>query len=868
MSWWRAVLLMVIVLAKGALASTVELPSGYDNYSLNAYASYLVDREGSMDVEQARNSDRWQLNAAGDVLNFGFTPHAVWIREKLVVPPHQNGPWHLVIPYPLLEHADLFLQQNGALKPVPKVAGSGEVRSHHLHFALPDTGAEPVELLLRVQSSTSLQVPLELWSHHYLVNHQNAETMVWGLYYGVLLALMVYNAFLFASMRDSAYLYYVLYLGSLVLLMLCLSGFGPLYFWQSAAAARYVLPVATGMTALWSILFALAFLRSCGIHPALRKTLRLMAGLSVLLVLYAFAGTDAGATAAGLLGLAGLVVVILAGLNALATGAAIARYFNLAWTAFALGTMIYLLNVFDLVPVSQFTSHAIQGGSALEALLLSFALAHRIKEERRLKLSALEQKADVEQQMKREQELALERALHDSLTQRPNDALLVRRVQELIRAHGPVDAFALVLFYCPQLKEISSSLGRRLAEEVFCSVVEDMNRLMAADEQNIAIEKSSDSYVAVTEFGALVALCSIGDGQESVLDHVRQYLSFYDRHVDIDGVLLDLDIVCGIACYPRQSDRADLLLQHAAAARDFGLRTAERITVYSSEIESFGRRRLLLIGALSQAIRDRELELYLQPQVNASTLMLVGAEALLRWNSPRLGAVPPTEFVEVAEQAGLIDLLTHYVVENGFALLKRLQQDGLNITLSINLSIQNLVDPGIVAFVTAAAAKAQIMLSDVVLEVTETSVSENLDQVIESLQQLAAAGCCIALDDYGTGYSSLAYLSRLPIHELKIDRSFIAQMHRSDSDFRIVDNTIKLARALEIQTVAEGVEDAATLGQITRLGCDRVQGYFIAKPMPLALFRERYVKPQAQLPELGAGHEQAAQGQSARRPHS
>lgn len=855
---WLAIMLVIGVVSGMTTASlaaaSAKLPAGYDHYSLNAYASYLLDPKGELTPETVLAADQWQSNVGGGVLNFGFTSDMVWIKTRIDIPQDRSDDWHLVVPYPLLEHARLYVR-NSAHQPVVAVsAGSREIRSHFLHFPLPPALQGSVELLLQVQSFTSLQIPLELWSRNMLLNRLNSETMIWGLYFGVLLALMAYNAFLFLSMRDIAYCHYVLYLGSMVLLMLCISGFGPLYVWDDSSRLRLLLPVATGMTSLWAILFALSFLRGSLIHPRLVLALRAVAVLSVLLILYSLGDSARAALLAGLVSMLVVVIVIVAGLNALASGAVIARFFILAWTAFALGALIYILNIFNLVPVSRFTTHAVQVGSALEAVLLSFALAHRIKEERQLKLTALEQKSQAEQQMKQAQSLALEQALHDGLTQRPNDALLTRRVQDLIRVNGPVDAFALMLFYCPQMKEISSSLGRRLAEEVFCSVVEDMNRLMADDPQNIAIEVSSQSYVAVTEFGSLVALCSLDGGAESIHEYAQRYLAFYDRNIDIDGVLLDLDIVCGVACYPKQSDRAELLLQHAAAARDFGLRTAANVTIYSSEIEAFGRRRLMLIGGLTQAIRDSELELYLQPQVHCGSLHLAGAEVLLRWNSPRFGQVSPQEFIEVAEQAGLMGLLTRYVIDHGFALLAGFRRLGWPISISINLSIQNLIEPGIVHYVTRAAATAGVALSDVVFEVTETSVSEKMDRVIDNLHQLAASGCCIALDDYGTGYSSLAYLSRLPIHELKIDRSFICQMNKSDSDFRIVENTVKLARALQIETVAEGVEDAAILAQITRLGCDRVQGFHIAKPMPMVQFREWVLQRGVQVLQRPASH--------------
>lgn len=846
---------VVSVAAAGdALIGAVTLPAGYNHYSLNAYASYLIDSKGEQTPEQVYRETRWQRNVTADVLNFGFTDAVVWVRLdlKMSATPHEE--WHLVLPYPLLEQVSLFVvtADDGVLQ--EQVPDNAQLRSHYPHFALPPSNGAPLSLLLRVQSFTSLQVPLELWSQSQLVNRQTVEATIWGLYFGVLLALLAYNAFLFLSVRDITYCCYVMYLSSIVVLMLCISGMGSLYMWNSPQLVRVLLPLSTGMTSLWAILFALAFLRTTVIHSRLKVALWICAGLSVLLILQSFGGSGSGALMSGLLSIMVVAIVIAAGINALASGAVIVRYFILAWTAFALGAMVYLLNVFNLVPVSGFTTHSVQVGSALEAILLSFALAHRIKEERQLKLSALEGKHRAEQQMKQAQSLLLEQALHDGLTQRPNDALLLQRVRELIRRNGQVDAFALILFYCPQLKDISSSLGRRLAEDAFCSIVEDTNRLMASDPQNIPIEISSGSFVAVTEFGSMVALFRLNDGADSIHAYAQRYMSFYDRTIDIDGVLLDLGVICGVACYPKHSDRADLLLQHAVAARDFGLRTFESVTIYSSEIDAFGRRRLLLIGALTQAIRDGELELYLQPQMDCRSLQLVGAEALLRWNSPRLGFVPPQEFVEVAEQAGLMGLLSRYVIDNAFKLLARFVEECWSISISINLSIQNLVDSDMVSYVQRAAVQAGISLQDVVFEVTETFVTDDMGELVANVSELAATGCSIALDDYGTGYSSLAYLSRLPIHELKIDRSFVGQMNRNESDMRIVENTLKLARALQIETVAEGVEDAATLDSITRLGCDRVQGYYFARPMPFDAFREWVLRRRIQLLERPSTH--------------
>ncbi len=183
-----------------------------------------------------------------------------------------------------------------------------------------------------------------------------------------------------------------------------------------------------------------------------------------------------------------------------------------------------------------------------------------------------------------------------------------------------------------------------------------------------------------------------------------------------------------------------------------------------------------------------------------------------------------------------MDLLSRYIVTQAWKTMQTLQERQLNITCSINLSVQNLTNSHFVSFALAGIREHGIPMNRVIFEVTETSMMHNMDAVIGSLLQIANSGCMIALDDFGTGYSSLAYLSRLPIHELKIDRCFISQMASNENDLRIVQNTLKLARTLNLEAVAEGVEDNNTRELLTQLGCHRLQGYLFARPMPLEKF--------------------------------
>ncbi|MEE2733465.1 MAG: EAL domain-containing protein [Pseudomonadota bacterium] len=816
----------------------------FENHKLNAFTSYYIDPGKQLQAEDMLQVQEWVRNTDGDVLNFGFVDFAVWLKLNLNFQEYPRRNWHLVITYPLLEQVDLYFYdvESGALlwhTDLPTLrADPAAFRSHNINFPVPEQALGNVQVLARVESTTSLQIPIELWSVEYLVTRQNMEALFWGVYFGVIVALLLYNCFLFISMSDVTYAYYVMTLVSLVGLMLSISGLGARYFWADAQVTHYMLPLSACMTLFWLLCFTLSFLQQNSLGTALRQVLRAMCAVNLLVALYVIYTPDKGAFLAGCVGAVSMFLVLAAGVNALLSGVEIARYFVFATAAFVCGTALYLANIFGLVEPSQFTNHAFQAGSMLEALLLSFALAHRIKEERRHKLIAMEKMKAAQNAIVQVQEEALQQALHDPITKYPNDSLLLSRLGEMIDHRSGYDSFALSILYFPQFKEISSSLGRRLAEDLFAQVSGRLNHELSSDIQAIAVEKSARVYIAVPEFGSLAFLAKVGEDYRSIHDLVGHVMQLHETAIEVGGTVTRLKAQCGIAIYPKHGDRADLLMQHASAARDYGFRASESITIYSSDIDAFGRRRLAIVGELLNAIRVRELDLYLQPQFDCRSNRLTGAEVLLRWHSEKFGVVSPVEFIEVAEEAGLMPELTRYVIEESFCLLHSFNEGGHILTLSINLSIKNLMEAKLISFVTSTAEQHMVNLSDIVFEVTETSSSENFETVIENLNQLASTGCSIALDDYGTGYSSLAYLSRLPVHELKIDRSFISQMSRTDSDYRIVENTVKLARALQIQTVAEGVEDQDTLTAVTRLGCDRVQGFYLAKPMPVSQFRD------------------------------
>lgn len=782
----------------------------------------------------------WQLHAANTPVNLGFTEDGVWLHARV----HGAQPavsWYLAIPYPLLQQVRVYATPDrsaGSLTPPAETDAlpRASLRSHHQLFALPPMQGD-IDLLIYARSGTSLQVPLELWRSDYAQQRQMNETLMWGLYFGILFALLAYNGFVHYSVRDAAYAWYVGYLGAIGGLMLSISGFGPLFLWPAdSRLAELALPLFSGISSWCGLQFTALFLAQEDRPLPLRRALTVARWLVAGVMLYSFVEPSRGAELSAWLSSVVLSLIIVTALRSLQQGVVIARYFLLAWTCLAAGSSLYLLNVFGQLPMAQVASHSLQLGSALEVILLSLALAHRIKIERAQKMTALQQQHRAERQIREMQVRALESSMHDRNTGFPNDSLLLARMRELCTPSRPTP-FYLVSVSFPHLREVSATLGQSLCHTLFRTLLQELDQIAVADPESHCIEPQRQHYVAVTDLGHAAFLIRGEISAETIEARIRARLQRFSQAVALGPLSLVMDAYAGIVRYPDHAQQPDALLQRALLARDAGIPLNRRVNLYNSELDDAGRRRLALIGALTQAMVREELELYLQPQFGCHGLDLRGAEILLRWHSRDYGQIPPQEFIEIAEQAGLMDRLTQYVVLKSLKLLCELQQLGIRLKLSINLSVQNLMEPDFAEFIIKAAQCHAIRLEDLILEVTETAMNRNMDCVADNLRRLSDSGASIALDDFGTGYSSLTYLSRLPIRELKIDKSFILHMRRNESDLRIVENTIKLAHALHLDTVAEGIEDAEALDLVTRLGCTRVQGYHTGRPMDVAGFK-------------------------------
>ena len=301
--------------------------------------------------------------------------------------------------------------------------------------------------------------------------------------------------------------------------------------------------------------------------------------------------------------------------------------------------------------------------------------------------------------------------------------------------------------------------------------------------------------------------------------------------VTLGRVNVTLQPEIGIAGFPQHGNDARELLRSASIARSEAETRQERVVIYEAGREDHYVRQLRIVNDLRGALQSEQLFLHFQPKISLPDGEFCGAEALVRWNHPELGLLSPDDFIPAAEQAGTIVHLTRYVLSRAIRYCRDWQDQDISAEISVNLSARDLQDEYLPYFVLQELKEHGIPARRLTLEITENTVMQNINHAISVLECLRDIGIRISMDDFGTGHSSLAQLKNIPLHELKIDKSFILDMQNDEQVAAIVRTTIELAHNMGLEVVAEGVEDENTLRQLSDAGCEQAQGYFLSKPV-------------------------------------
>jgi EAL domain-containing protein (putative c-di-GMP-specific phosphodiesterase class I) len=324
-------------------------------------------------------------------------------------------------------------------------------------------------------------------------------------------------------------------------------------------------------------------------------------------------------------------------------------------------------------------------------------------------------------------------------------------------------------------------------------------------------------------------------------------------------VTLDVTASIGIAATPQDGSSAALLLRRAEIAMyDAKRGLSGGVARYSPDRDPYSSRRLSLINDLARALEERSLQLHYQPQADPATGRVAGVEALLRWDHPLWGYVPPDEFIQ---HTGLIRPLTRFVIETATRQCVAWRDAGTPVLMAVNISMRNLLEPELADAIARVLVQTGLPAALLKLEVTESAIVAEPERAVQALERLVDLGVSVSVDDFGTGYSSLTRLRSLPVQEVKVDRTFVRHLAEQDDDLAVVRAVISLGHDLGLRVVAEGVEDERSWQMLRDLECDLVQGYYLARPMPAdamsAWLRERMAAFATRLHAGAATGEQA-----------
>jgi len=443
------------------------------------------------------------------------------------------------------------------------------------------------------------------------------------------------------------------------------------------------------------------------------------------------------------------------------------------------------------------------------------AMVHDQTNDLRMHTQALEQKAAHE-------------STHDSLTNLPNRTLFIDRLQQATNsARREGECLAVLILDIDRFKDVNDTLGHYNGDLLLKQVALRLSGTL----------RDSDTLARIggDEFGFLLPKVGTESDVGTLAKKIKKSLS---HPFVLENLTLDVQASIGAVIFPEHGKDVDTLVQRADVAMYVAKQDNLGFTIYSEKLDGHSPHRLTLMGELREAIKQDDLVLHYQPKVSCESDQLCAVEALVRWQHKNHGFMPPDDFIPLAERTGLIQDLTTWVLRKSLKQCAEWHKCGLKISIAVNISTLSLLDPEFPELLAGLLASYDFPAESLTMEITETSIMVDPDRSLEILKRIHNMGVCFSIDDFGTGYSSLSYLKKLPVGEIKIDKSFVMEMLTNDSDTSIVNATIQLGHNLGLKVIAEGVEDEETYNSLKSMGCDMLQGYYISKPMAPEAFMD------------------------------
>ena len=839
LAWAGLVALLLMQMPLAAASPTLPLDQRLVYQNLAPYLVFGFETQPLQNPAQAEQQIRWQP-ATNHNLNLGFGQQPLWVRLQVSVTAENRGEgfWWLYLPYYALNQVDYFLMENGELVHHERTGFDrpfSERSMDHRNYQFPLRVTSEATIYLRVAASGALYVPLEIWQRDAIADQREKRHLLYGAYAGVIFAMIFYNLFLFVAIREPVYLSYIGYVISYLLLMLANEGFAFQHFWPERPEFNIsASPFLACLTGIFALDFSIRFLDTKRYSPVLHYVLRgamlitVALGVAALLVSY-----DLNFVVNSLSVLFTFLMVF-ATLQCYRKGCQQALYFALAWFFLMVGIFVFAGVMNGWIASDFITRHALLFGSVAEVLMFSFALANRINIIKAEKNIAMDLQQQALQGLKQAEMEIYDVASRDRLTGLSSREKLSRYISVQLKRESRDKTFFLVIVHLKQLQEINKTLGYAVGDELLVRVALALRTECEAWLGSIddAVHFEAEKHLGSLE-GANFIVILDADNESLVERFCHRILGISDQPISYKDMKIHVGACLGYSCADERTQDFDSLLKNAQVAVESALERGLGYLCYSEDMDPYSQKRITLMADLKSAIINDDLQLFLQPKLSLHDNIVVGFEALLRWEHPRHGFVPPDEFISLAEKSGVINELTEWVIQTAIGYLQFFNERDLHPHISVNISAKNLQQPFFAEQLIQSLKRKSIETDALCLEITETAMMDDPEKAMACLLHLKQQGFYLSLDDFGTGYSSLAHLSRMPLDEIKIDRSFVAGIEKQDTPV-IVETTLRMAKSLHLVAVAEGIETEAALKRIRALGCDVAQGYYIAKPQSFA----------------------------------
>ena len=839
------ILFLLFLAFPGQALPPIQLPENLDRLNLGPYLGYLEDQRHRFNLDTVQQS-----YTAGEFifpdqenLNFGYDNSAYWLLVNVKTPKFDHlgtfnsKLFYVEYNYAPIDYVDFYLLQDGALLELMKDGDQQTRPSNPRRYRTPTfqvelAGNSEYQLLLRISGNGSLQAPITIWSEDTFAATYASELIFWGAFYGILVVMFIYNGLIFLSVRDRSYLYYMAYIASFTVFQAGFAGHTRLWlspYYEALVTREVLTPALVLLSAM--VLFTNHFLQTRKHAPLLHRLVQgvsatglVLSGLALLLDYK----TNSYLTSAYLLTAAGTCFALA--LRGTWQNWPTAASYLTAWMPFLIAALVETARNFDLVPINFFTLNALQTGAILQIVLLSLALADKFRLVEREKDQALTAYAHSEKKLHlREKEISFN-ALHEPASLLPNKAVVAKVMYDKVLTQN--SDYSFVLISPANFSQIVNTLGSDSAEALIQQAAQRLKELTSQSTLCLEMERYYGESVCVAgaETSKFIVLLRTHGNEDLVKEFCQEVHQALTSPFEINELEVDFCPSIGVAHYPSHGREFSRLMRRATIGLEDCIEHNRLYSVYASHLDHFSEHRLAMMVELRKSIDSGGLYLVYQPQVDLGSGQVIGCEALIRWQHASLGNVTPAEFIPLAEQSSLISQITLWVLNEAFCFLHRRHAEGNPITLSVNLSPNDLVQDN---FCQQLESLYQDFVFDhqrLILEVTESSMAQDFDRTIRTLHTIREMGFQVAIDDFGTGYSSLSYLRNLPVDELKIDKSFVQDLeHRQDDVF--IPTILSMAKGLELRVVAEGIESRQVSDTLRNLGCPLGQGFHFSKPM-------------------------------------